>query len=121
MLQYLRNILHPQALQSVPLRHSRIVSPAHHIQELLNQTIPVHLNARSGAIKKRWSAVCTPGIWLRHRIDAFTYVKRLQTAGIAAENLHYPDMIHAFLNLEDLVKDVCEDVYRSVGQFLVNA
>lgn len=55
------------------------------------------------------------------RDEGITYVKRLQSAGIAAENLHYPDMIHAFLNLEDLVKDVCEDVYRSVGQFLVNA
>jgi hypothetical protein len=27
-------------------------------------------------------------------------------------------MIHAFMNLENLVKDECETVYRKIGEFL---
>lgn len=55
------------------------------------------------------------------RDEGIAYVERLQNSGIPAEHLNYPNMIHAFLNLEDLVRDECEDVYRSIGQFLLNA
>ena len=54
------------------------------------------------------------------RDEGLAYVERLQSAGRSAENLHCPDMIHAFLNLEDLVSDVCSNVYRSIGQFLAS-
>ena len=55
------------------------------------------------------------------RDEGLAYVERLRSAGHSAENLHYPDMIHAFLNLEDLIGDVCENAYRSIGQFLLSA
>jgi acetyl esterase/lipase len=48
----------------------------------------------------------------------FAYVDRLTGAGIDVENLHFPNMIHAFLNLEDLVKDECGEFYRAAGEFL---
>ena len=46
------------------------------------------------------------------------YAEKLRQAGIAAEHWHLDDMIHAFLNLEDLVKDTCEAVYTRMGRFL---
>jgi acetyl esterase/lipase len=55
------------------------------------------------------------------RDEGIAYAKRLQGAGIPVEHLHRPDMIHAFLNLEDLVKDACAGVYRSMGEFLLTA
>jgi acetyl esterase/lipase len=53
------------------------------------------------------------------RDEGFAYVDRLADAGIDVENRHFPNMIHAFLNLEDLVKDECDSFYRSVGEFLL--
>ena len=55
------------------------------------------------------------------RDEGIAYVERLNNAGVSAEHLNYPNMTHAFLNLEDLVKDECADVYRSIGQFLLKA
>ena len=53
------------------------------------------------------------------RDEGIAYVERLKHAGIPVEHLNYPNMIHAFLNLEDLVRDECADAYRAVGQFLL--
>lgn len=55
------------------------------------------------------------------RDEGIAYIKRLQSVGIPVEHLNQPSMIHAFLNLEDLVKDACENVYRSIGEFLLKA
>jgi acetyl esterase/lipase len=52
------------------------------------------------------------------RDEGLAYVERLKGAGIEVDSLHFPGMIHAFLNLEDLVPDECADFYRSVGAFL---
>ncbi len=52
------------------------------------------------------------------RDEGRAYVEKLRQAGIAAEHWHLDDMIHAFLNLEDLVKDTCEAVYTRMGRFL---
>jgi len=38
-----------------------------------------------------------------------------------AERLHMDEMIHAFLNLEDLVKESCRSVYQRIGEFLNRA
>ena len=52
------------------------------------------------------------------RDEGFAYVDRLAGAGIDVENRHFPNMIHAFLNLEDLVKDECSEFYQAAGEFL---
>ncbi len=52
------------------------------------------------------------------RDEGQAYVETLGQAGIEAEHLHLDDMIHAFLNLEDLVPDTCQAVYARMGRFL---
>jgi acetyl esterase/lipase len=52
------------------------------------------------------------------RDEGFAYVDRLAGAGIDVENRHFPNMIHAFLNLEDLVTDECSEFYQAAGEFL---
>lgn len=46
------------------------------------------------------------------------YTEKAKAAGVYAENCHYDDMIHAFLNLENLVKETCQSAYRRIGEFL---
>lgn len=52
------------------------------------------------------------------RDEGVAYIGRLQDAGIQAS--HYPlaGMVHGFLNLEDLVPEVCRDAYDRIGEFL---
>ena len=52
------------------------------------------------------------------RDEGIQYVERLQKAGHDAEHLDFDNMIHAFLNLEDLVPDACADFYQAAGRFL---
>ena len=52
------------------------------------------------------------------RDEGLAYVERLEGAGFEVENLHFPNMIHAFLNLEDLVPEECATFYQKVGAFL---
>jgi acetyl esterase/lipase len=52
------------------------------------------------------------------RDEGAAYVERLKAAGLHAERLHLDHMIHAFLNLEDLVRETCRSVYRRMGEFL---
>lgn len=54
------------------------------------------------------------------RDEGFAYAERLRGAGVEVENLHFPNMIHAFLNLEELVPDECRDFYEASGAFLRN-
>ena len=55
------------------------------------------------------------------RDEGLVYVERLEGAGFEVENLHFPNMIHAFLNLEDLVPEECAIFYQRVGAFLQGA
>jgi len=52
------------------------------------------------------------------RDEGMAYVKRVREGGSSAELLHFEDMIHAFLNLENMVPDACERVYRCVAEYL---
>jgi acetyl esterase/lipase len=52
------------------------------------------------------------------RDEGMVYADQLRAAGIPCEYLGYPGLIHAFLNLEDLVPDACADLYRRIGAFL---
>jgi acetyl esterase/lipase len=46
------------------------------------------------------------------------YARKLQAAGAEMELLHLEDQVHAFLNMETLVPEVCELAYRRIGAFL---
>ena len=52
------------------------------------------------------------------RDEGIAYLKKVEAAGIHAEHLHFEDMIHAFMNMENLVKEACKTVYRGAGAFL---
>jgi acetyl esterase/lipase len=52
------------------------------------------------------------------RDEGIAYVEKVKSTEVYIEHLHFDDMIHAFLNLENLVKDECESVYRKIGEFL---
>jgi len=52
------------------------------------------------------------------RDEGFAYIEKIRQAGVEAEHLHFDGMIHAFLNLENLVKEECETVYQSIADFL---
>jgi acetyl esterase/lipase len=52
------------------------------------------------------------------RDEGYAYVEKVRKAGVDAEHLHFDDMIHAFMNMENLVKEECEAVYHRLGEFL---
>lgn len=52
------------------------------------------------------------------RDEGIAYIQRLNDAGIPNKHLHFDDMIHAFINMENLAKDQCRKVYRKMGEFL---
>ncbi|MBU60662.1 MAG: carboxylesterase [Alcanivorax sp.] len=52
------------------------------------------------------------------RDEGLAYVKRLEAAGVPVRHVPFADMIHAYLNLEDLVPEACAETYRVVGEFL---
>ncbi|AQQ69026.1 carboxylesterase [Microbulbifer agarilyticus] len=52
------------------------------------------------------------------RDEGVEYVNKVRAGGANAELLHFDDMIHAFLNVESLVPEACERVYRHVAEYL---
>ena len=52
------------------------------------------------------------------RDEAAQYLARLEEVGIPHEHLYFDDMVHAFLFMEDMVKEECERLYKTVGRFL---
>ncbi|ABZ77288.1 Alpha/beta hydrolase fold-3 domain protein [Shewanella halifaxensis HAW-EB4] len=52
------------------------------------------------------------------RDEGKMYVDKVKQAGGKAELIHFDDMIHTFLNMEDLVQAECDLVYRTMGEFL---
>jgi len=46
------------------------------------------------------------------------YVQNLHNQGIRVEHIHFPDMIHAFLNMERLFPERIQDLYTAVREFL---
>ncbi len=52
------------------------------------------------------------------RDEGVAYAGKVKSTGVYAEHLHYDDMIHAFLNMESLVKETCQSAYRKIGEFL---
>jgi acetyl esterase/lipase len=52
------------------------------------------------------------------RDEGRAYVEKLHQVGVEAAQWHLDDMIHAFLNLEDLIRETCQAVYARIGDFL---
>ena len=52
------------------------------------------------------------------RDEGFEYVDKLRASGIPTTHLHMSGMIHAYLNLEDLVPAACQRTYAAIGDFL---
>jgi acetyl esterase/lipase len=52
------------------------------------------------------------------RDEGVAYLKKIKSAGLRADHLHFSDMIHAFMNMENLAKEACDAAYRTIGAFL---
>ncbi len=52
------------------------------------------------------------------RDEGIAYSEKVKNAGVEVEHYNFPDMIHTFLNMEDLVKEECELVYQKISDFL---
>ena len=52
------------------------------------------------------------------RDEALAYGERLRRHGVAVACHHFPEVVHAFLHLEDLVDADCRRLYRLLGAFL---
>lgn len=52
------------------------------------------------------------------RDEGFAYIEKLKQAGVATESLHFDDMIHAFVNLQQLVPEACAKLYRYIGEYV---
>ena len=52
------------------------------------------------------------------RDEALAYIEALEQAGVEVSHHHFDDMIHAFINIEDLVPEACRLLYQKAGQFI---
>ncbi len=50
--------------------------------------------------------------------EALAYVVKLETANVPHEHIQYDDMVHAFLFLEEMVKEECDSLYQHIARFL---
>ena len=51
------------------------------------------------------------------RDEDIGYHDVLKAAGAPSQLVHFADMPHAFLNMENLCPDQCKQLYQSVGEF----
>ncbi len=52
------------------------------------------------------------------RDEGFMYYEKVKAQGVRAEHHCFPGVIHAFLNLEDLVRVQAAELYRRIADFL---
>lgn len=52
------------------------------------------------------------------RDEGFRYVEKLTQAGVSHQHIHFDDMIHAFMNMQDIVPQQCAQLYKDIAQFL---
>jgi len=52
------------------------------------------------------------------RDEGQAYSQALDQAGVEVSHHHFDDMIHAFINIEDLVPEECQLLYQKAGQFI---
>ena len=53
------------------------------------------------------------------RDEGISYAEKLEDAGVSVEMHKFDHMIHAFMNIEDLVPKECKKLYQLMGQFIV--
>lgn len=46
------------------------------------------------------------------------YHEQLIKAGADSHLLHFADMIHAFMNMENLCPEQCQRLYQAIGDFV---
>jgi acetyl esterase/lipase len=51
------------------------------------------------------------------RDEDIRYHELMQEAGFDSELMHFPDMVHAFINMENLCLEQCAKMYGRVGEF----
>ena len=52
------------------------------------------------------------------RDEALSYIGKLKGIGVPCKHLHFVDMIHAFMNMEDLLKNQCDHLHNEIASFL---
>jgi acetyl esterase len=52
------------------------------------------------------------------RDEGYQYVENLNRVGVANQHLHFDDMIHAFINMQDIVPKQCDSLYQHIARFL---
>ncbi|WP_394205755.1 alpha/beta hydrolase [Shewanella waksmanii] len=52
------------------------------------------------------------------RDEGIAYVDAMQRAEAKVEHVHFDDMIHAYMLLQDLVSEECQATYQRIGRFL---
>jgi acetyl esterase/lipase len=52
------------------------------------------------------------------RDEGIAYADALKAAGVTCEHHNFADMIHAYLNLENLVPNACDNTYHLIADFL---
>lgn len=52
------------------------------------------------------------------RDEDFAFVARLKAAGIPVWHEHFPDVVHAYLMLENLVPEEAKATYQAIGEFV---
>ncbi|TXS95296.1 alpha/beta hydrolase [Parahaliea maris] len=55
------------------------------------------------------------------RDEGLAYAERLSALNADVEIQNFEGMVHAFMNLEDLVPDECQQLYRCMGDFIHSA
>ena len=63
--------------------------------------------------------VITAGLCPLHD-EGVNYTNRLKKHAIATRHIDFKETVHAFLNLENLVPDICRSCYQELGAFLQN-
>lgn len=50
--------------------------------------------------------------------EGAAYAEKIRAKGIVVKHLEFGDMVHAFINMENLADEACRSVYQAVGTFL---
>ena len=52
--------------------------------------------------------------------EGFAYAAKLSEAGVDTQHMTFDKVIHAYLNMENLNPDICQQTYQTISEFLGN-